>query len=66
MKANLEEGADIQTKGTDSIVNEIRVENFLNLGNYMDIQEQKAFRTPNRYDEKRTSPCTIRSFKTRE
>lgn len=37
-----------------SLFTKATAENSLNLGNKMDIQVLKAFRTPNRYDQKRT------------
>jgi hypothetical protein len=55
----VEEEEDIQTKGTDNLFNKITAENFLNLEKEKNIQVQKAYRTPNRQDQKRNIPRYI-------
>jgi hypothetical protein len=62
MKPNLQicsvkEETMTQTKCIENVFNKIIAENSLNLGKEIDIQAQEAFRTPNRHDQKRTSPC---------
>jgi hypothetical protein len=47
---------DVQAKDTEIIFNKIIVENFSNLEKQMVIQVQEVFRTPNRQENKRTSP----------
>jgi hypothetical protein len=49
----------IQTKDIENPSTKNITANFPNLGKYMDIQAQEAFRTPNRHDQKRISPCHI-------
>jgi hypothetical protein len=55
----VEEGTDIPTKGIQNLFNEIIAENSPNLGKYMNTQIQEAYRTPNRHDQKGTSPYYI-------
>jgi hypothetical protein len=43
-------------KGIHNILNKITTENFQNLENTMPIQVQEASRTPNRPEQKRTTP----------
>jgi hypothetical protein len=50
------EGEDIQAKGIHNIFNKIITENFPNLEKVLPIQVQEASRTPNRFDQNRTSP----------
>jgi hypothetical protein len=52
----VEEGAEIQTKGIENLFNEIIAENFPNLCNNIGTQVQEALQTPNRHDQKRTTP----------
>jgi hypothetical protein len=54
-----EEGEEVQAKGIRNIVNKIITENFPNLEKPMSIQVQEASRTPNRHDQKRTTPQRI-------
>jgi hypothetical protein len=53
------EGEEVQTKGIHNIFNEIITENFQNLKKVLPIEVQEASRTPNRLDQKRTSPQHI-------
>jgi hypothetical protein len=50
------EEEEVHAKNIENIFNEIIAENFPNPGKEMDIQIKKAFRTPDRHDQKRT--CT--------
>jgi archaeosine-15-forming tRNA-guanine transglycosylase len=52
----IEEGKEIQAKGMRNIFNKIITENFPNLEQTMPIQVQEASRTPNRPNQKRTTP----------
>jgi hypothetical protein len=52
---DIEEGEEMQAKGIRNIVNKIITENFPNLEKAMPIQVQEAFRTPNRFDQNRTT-----------
>jgi hypothetical protein len=52
----IEEGEEVQAKGSGNIFNKIITKNFPNLGKVMPIQVQEASRTPNRLDQNRTSP----------
>jgi hypothetical protein len=47
----IEEGEEVQAKGTHNIFNKIITENFSNLEKTMPIQVQEASRTPNRPDQ---------------
>jgi len=49
------ENEDFQLKRTANIFNKIIGENFPNLKNDMPMNIQKAYRTPNRLDQKRNS-----------
>jgi hypothetical protein len=51
-----EEGEEVQAKGMSNIFNKIITENFPNIEKSMPIQLQEAARTPNRPDQKRTTP----------
>jgi hypothetical protein len=42
----VEEGAEIQTKSTENLFNEIIPEKFPTLCNYVDVYIQEAFQTP--------------------
>jgi hypothetical protein len=55
----IEEGEEVQAKGTRNIFNKIITENFANLEKTMPIQVQEASRTPNRLNQNRTSPQHI-------
>jgi hypothetical protein len=55
----MEEGEEVQAKGIGNIFNKIIAEKFPNLKKEMPIEVQKASRTPNRYDQTRTSPWHI-------
>jgi hypothetical protein len=55
----IEEGEELQAKGICNIFNKIITENFPNLKKTMPIQVQKAFRTPSRLNQKRTTPQHI-------
>jgi chromosome segregation ATPase len=52
----IEEGEEVQAKGMLNIFNTIITGNFPNLEKSMPIQVQEASRTPNRPDQKRTTP----------
>ncbi|ERE73407.1 LINE-1 type transposase domain-containing protein 1 [Cricetulus griseus] len=52
----IEEGEEIQLKGTENIFNKIIEENFPNLQKDMPMKVQEAYRTPNRLDDKKKSP----------
>jgi hypothetical protein len=52
----IEEGEEMQTKGICNILNKIITENSPNLKKVLPIQIQEASRTPNRFDQNRTSP----------
>jgi hypothetical protein len=55
----IEEGEEVQTKGIHNIFNKIITENFPNTEKTMPIQVQEGYRTPNRPDQKRTTPRHI-------
>jgi hypothetical protein len=55
----IEESKDSQIKGPVHIFNKIIEENFPNLKKEMPMNIQKAYRTPNRLDQKRNSSCHI-------
>jgi hypothetical protein len=55
----IEEGEEVQEKGTCDIFNKIITENFPNLEKTMPIQVQKASKTPNRLDQNKTIPQHI-------
>jgi hypothetical protein len=59
----IEEGEEVQAKGTHNIFNKIISENFPSLKKDLCIQVQEASRTPNRLDQNATSPWPI-SIKT--
>lgn len=50
--------AYLKVKGMENLFDEL-IENFPSLGKEVDIQVREAFRTPNRHDQKRTSPQHI-------
>jgi hypothetical protein len=52
----IEEGME-KKKGMENLLTKTVAENFPNLQKKMDIQVYNAFRTPNRHDQKRTTPC---------
>jgi chromosome segregation ATPase len=52
----MEEGEEIQTKGTDNLFNKIIPENFPNLEKEKSIQVQLAYRLPNHYYQKKKHP----------
>jgi hypothetical protein len=52
----IEEGEEVQLKGMCNIFNKIITENFPNLEETMPIKVQEGSRTPNRPDQKRTTP----------
>jgi chromosome segregation ATPase len=56
---DIEEEEEVQTKGIPNIFNKIITENFPNFKKVLPIQVQEASRTPNRFDQNRTSPCHI-------
>ena len=49
----------MQIKGPENIFNKIIEENFPNLKNNIPMKVQEAYRTPNRLDQKKTSPCHV-------
>jgi hypothetical protein len=51
----IEENEDSQFKGPENIFNKIIEENFPNLKKEMTIKVQEAYRTPNKWDQKRQS-----------
>ncbi|ERE81283.1 Transposase, L1 containing protein [Cricetulus griseus] len=51
----IEEGEEIQLKGTENIFNKIIEENFPNLQKDMPMKLQEAYRTPNRLEHKKKS-----------
>jgi archaeosine-15-forming tRNA-guanine transglycosylase len=51
----IEEGEEVQAKGSYTIFNKIITENFPNIEKTMSIQVQEASRTPNRPDQSRTT-----------
>ena len=53
----IEEGEELQLKGTENIFNKIIKENFPNLKKDMPMKIQEAYRTPNRLNLK-SSPTT--------
>jgi hypothetical protein len=55
----IEESKYSQLKGPVNIFNKIIEENFRNLKKVMAMHIQKAYRTPNRLDQKRNSSCHI-------
>jgi hypothetical protein len=52
----IEEGEEVQAKGTHNIFNKIITENFPNLEKAMPIHVQEPSRTPSRLDQNRTTP----------
>jgi hypothetical protein len=52
----IEEGEEVQAKGTSNIFNKIITEKFPNLEKTMAIKEQEASRRTNRLDQNRTTP----------
>ena len=48
----IEEGEELQLKGTENILNKIIEGNFPNLKKDMPMKIQEAYRTPNRLDQK--------------
>ena len=55
----VEEGEELQIKGPENIFNKIIEENFTNLKNNIPMKVQEAYRTPNRMEQKKTSPRHI-------
>jgi hypothetical protein len=55
----IEEIKDSQPKGPVNIFNKIIEENFPNPKKVMPMNIQEAYRTQNRFDQKRNSPCHI-------
>jgi hypothetical protein len=55
----IEESEDSQLKGPVNIFNKIIEENFPNLKKEMPVNIQEAYRTPNRFDQKRNSSYHI-------
>ena len=49
----IEENEESQFKGPENVFNKIIEENFPNLKKEMDIKVQEAYRTPNKWDQKR-------------
>ena len=54
----IEEG-EVQLKSIENMFDKIIEENFPNLKKDMPMKIQEAYRTPNRLDPKRKSPCHI-------
>jgi hypothetical protein len=55
----IEEGEEVQAKGTHNIFNKRITENFTNNEQVLSTQVQEASRTPNGLDQNRTSPQHI-------
>jgi hypothetical protein len=55
----MEENEDFQLKGHENVFNKIIKESFPNLKKEIDIKAQEAYRTPNKWDQKRKSSCHI-------
>jgi ankyrin repeat protein len=55
----VDEGKEIQTKGTDNLFNRIIAENLPSLEKERVTQEQNGYRTPNSQDKKRNTPRHI-------
>jgi hypothetical protein len=55
----VEGGSEMQTKGRGNLFNKTIAENFPTLCNDIDTHVQEAFWTPNRRDQKRTTPHHI-------
>jgi hypothetical protein len=55
----IEESENSQLKGPVNIFNKIIEEHFPNLKKELPMNIQKAYRTPNRLDQKRNSSCHI-------
>ena len=53
------EGEELQIKGPEDIFNKIIEENFPILKSDIPMKVQEAYRTPNRLDQKKTSPNHI-------
>jgi hypothetical protein len=51
-----EEGEEVQAKGIHNILSTIITENFPNLEKTMLIEVEEASRTPNRFNQNRTTP----------
>jgi predicted nucleic acid-binding Zn-ribbon protein len=51
----VEKGEEIQTKGTDNLVNRIKAENFSNIEKERFTQVQEAYKTSNPQDQKRNT-----------
>jgi hypothetical protein len=56
---DIEEGEEVQVKGTYNIFHKIITEKFPTLEKDIPIQMQEASRTPNRPDQNRTTPQHI-------
>ena len=54
----VEEGVELQLKGTENIFNKIIEENFPNLQKDIPMKVQEAYRTANRLDQKQTNKQT--------
>ena len=55
----IKEGKDSHLKRPANIFNKLMEEHFLNLKKERPISIQEAYRTPNRWDQKRNSSCHI-------
>ena len=55
----IEENEDSQLKGPGNVFNKIIEENFPNLKKEMIIEMDEAYKTPNKWDQKRKSSCHI-------
>jgi hypothetical protein len=51
----IKENEDSQLKGPENVFNKITEENFPNLKKEMAIKVKEAYRTPNKWDQKRKS-----------
>jgi hypothetical protein len=52
----IEQGEEIQTKGTDNLFNKIIAQNFPSIEKERVVQVQEAYRIPNCQDQKRNTP----------
>ena len=57
----VEEWEELQVKGTENILNKIIEENFPNLKMDIPMKVQKAYRTPNRQDQKKIRHIIIKT-----
>jgi hypothetical protein len=56
---SIEEGEEVKATGICNVFNKIITENFSDLKKVLPIQVKETSRTPNRFDQNRTSPWQI-------